>query len=522
MSQPAVDDALIGFVLADKYRIVRQIGRGGMGVVYEAQHIQLGKRVAIKLMLEKYQDDTEAIARFQREAVAASRIGNPHIIDVSDVGVGHDGRSFVVMELLNGLPLSQVREMTGPMPPWRAVSIMRQVLRAVGAAHAKGIIHRDLKPDNIFLIGQDDQHDFVKLLDFGISKVLDLDEQIAFTKLTHTGVVMGTPLYMAPEQAQGLPVGAGADIYACGAILYELLSGRPPFEGQTYAVLVAKLLTAEPDHLASLRPGLPLALVNAVHRALAKEPQDRFATAELFAASLPGERTPSQIELAGTLDSGLAIARMPKPAGSKKQWFAIGGALLVGVATAGVLIATQTGTKAPQKPATPTQITATPLPEQPPPVLTGTLEVKTTPAHAQVTVDDNAATASSSPLLVTLAVGTHKVHVELAGFTAFDTEVEIRASSTASLIVPLAVEAIAAKKPPNVGRPAGPSGRKDPPIDLSALGKTPASIKADGPKTVKHPPSLPATDADAVPPKIVKTPPTQGSGQPSGTKPNPY
>jgi serine/threonine-protein kinase len=164
----AAGDSLIGYKLADKYRVLHQIGRGGMGVVYEAEHVGLGKRVAIKLMLEKYTDDTEARSRFHREALAAGKIGNPHIIEIFDIGTAPDGRSFVVMELLNGFPLSKVLEMGGAMPPWRAVQIMKQVLRAVGAAHAKGIIHRDLKPDNIFLINQSEDHDFVKLLDFGI------------------------------------------------------------------------------------------------------------------------------------------------------------------------------------------------------------------------------------------------------------------------------------------------------------------------------------------------------------------
>jgi eukaryotic-like serine/threonine-protein kinase len=177
----ATTDSLIGFTLIDKYKILRQIGRGGMGVVYEAEHIELGKRVAIKLMLEKYAEDGEAIARFKREALAASRIGNAHIIDVSDIGTAPDGRSFVVMELLLGSPLKDIIEKSGPMPPWRVCQIMRQVLRAVGAAHAKNIIHRDLKPDNIFLVNQDDHHDFVKLLDFGISKIVDQAAEIAAT-----------------------------------------------------------------------------------------------------------------------------------------------------------------------------------------------------------------------------------------------------------------------------------------------------------------------------------------------------
>ena len=197
---------LIGFVLENRYRIVREIGRGGMGVVYEAEHVELGKRVAIKVMLEKYADDDEAVARFKREALAASRIGNPHIIDVSHIGTAPDGRAFVVMELLVGTPLSHLLKRTARSRRVRAVAIMRQVLRAIGAAHAKGIVHRDLKPDNIFLVEHDDEHDFVKLLDFGISKMLDGDAAVAATKLTTTGVVMGTPLYMAPEQAMGTPV----------------------------------------------------------------------------------------------------------------------------------------------------------------------------------------------------------------------------------------------------------------------------------------------------------------------------
>ena len=496
----AADDSLIGFVFADKYRIVRQIGRGGMGVVYEAEHVQLGKRVAIKLMLEKYADDTEAIARFQREALAASRIGNPHIIDVSDIGIAPDGRSFVVMELLNGVPLSQALEMSGPMPTWRAVAIMRQVLRAVGAAHAKGIIHRDLKPDNIFLIGQDDQHDFVKLLDFGISKVLDPDEQRAFTKLTTTGVVMGTPLYMAPEQAMGNNVEAAADIYACGVMLYELLAGRPPFEGQTYAVLVAKLLTQNPEPLAQVRPGLPLSLVNAVHRALEKEPRQRFATAEQFAASLPGERTVSQIELAGTLDSGMAVVRLPAPTRRRGPLLPVAAALVVGLATAAVLIVTQTRGSDPtpkDKPAITTTVPPPPNPA-PPPVETGTLEVKTIPPGASVTINGNP--IGTSPIVVTLTPGAHKLRVEFAGYSVIESEEVVRVNSSTSVVIPLS-KAVA-QKVPSVKRPGAST---TPPVKITDTPPEPKTVKPE-PKTVKP----------DEPPKVVKPPTNVGS------KPNPY
>jgi len=302
----AESSSLIGLALEDRYQILREIGRGGMGIVYEAEHTGLGKRIAIKVMLDKYANDDEAVARFKREALAASRIGNPHIIDVSHIGAAPDGRPFVVMELLDGEPLSNILKVTGPMQSWRAIHIMRQVLRAVGAAHAKGIIHRDLKPDNIFIVNRDDEHDFVKLLDFGISKIVDTAEQMAATRLTTTGMVMGTPLYMAPEQATGAPAERGVDIYACGVILFEMLSGRPPFDETNYNLLIAKLLTASPPLLSDLRKGLPASLVAAVHRALEKDPDHRFPTADVFAQALPSDRAVSEpnLEIMDTLPPG--------------------------------------------------------------------------------------------------------------------------------------------------------------------------------------------------------------------------
>jgi serine/threonine-protein kinase len=507
----ATDESLIGFVLADKYKIQRVIGKGGMGIVYEAQHMVLGKRVAIKLMLDKYFEDTEAKARFQREAYAASQIGSPHIIDVADIGSLPDGRSYVVMEYLNGKPLSDVLEQSGPMPPWRAMAIMKQVLRAVGAAHARGVIHRDLKPDNIFLIDQGDNQDFVKLLDFGISKVLDPDEQIAFTKLTTTGVVMGTPLYMAPEQAMGQPAGAGADIYALGVILYELLSGRTPFVGNTYAVLVAQLLTAAPEPLQNLRPGLPAALVNAVHRALEKDPARRFSTAEMFAASLPGDRTVSQIELAGTLDSGYAVARIPTGAhhtGKKSRGpiIAVVAALVLGVATAGVLIATQTGAETkqavtqPEPPPEPAKPKSEPI-EPPVAIKTGLLKVASQPDGAQVFVDGKP--MGTAPLEVTLSTGKHDVRFELAGHDPFVTTTEIDAGSnrfTGTLVKSKKVSSSGSRPSTGTTRPA-------------TLGTRPATVKVEQPSVGPQKPE----------PAPIRKPPVENptKGSDSG-KSNPY
>ncbi len=534
---PAVATAeasLVGFVLADKYRVLRVIGKGGMGIVYEAEHLVLGKRVAIKLMLEKYFEDSEAKTRFKREAIAASKIGNPHIIDVSDIGELPDGRLYVVMELLNGRPLSDVLASLGTMPPYRAISIMRQVLRAVGAAHAKGIIHRDLKPDNIFLAEGGEQGDFIKLLDFGISKVLDPDEQIALTRLTTTGVVMGTPLYMAPEQAMGHSAVAAADIYACGVILYELLAGRTPFIGNTYAVLVAQLLTAPPEPLQNLRPGLPMSVVNAVHRALEKDPARRFASAEMFAASLPGDRTVSQIELAGTLDSGYAVARIPTGAHASHgkrhigTWLAIGAALILGVATAGVLIATQTGKESKPAPQatleTPPQIApiglAASKPAQPPtpapdPVTTGILKVSSQPTGAKVFVDGK--DKGIAPLEITLATGKHDVRFELDGHEIFATTTEIETGNnrfTGTLVK--AKKSSFSSTRPAVAKTPTPSPDKS------------LTVRNPGPVVGPQRPPVEMIEIKKQPVPEVKKPdepkPGSGKGNPylNATKNNPY
>ncbi|HEY6037266.1 MAG TPA: protein kinase [Kofleriaceae bacterium] len=450
MQNAAESSSLIGLALEERYQILREIGRGGMGIVYEAEHVELGKRIAIKVMLDKYANDDEAVARFKREALAASRIGNPHIIDVSHIGAAPDGRPFVAMELLDGEPLSNILKVTGPMQSWRAIHIMRQVLRAVGAAHAKGIIHRDLKPDNIFIVNRDDEHDFVKLLDFGISKIVDTAEQMAATRLTTTGMVMGTPLYMAPEQATGAPAERGVDIYACGVILFEMLSGRPPFDETNYNLLIAKLLTASPPLLSDLRKGLPASLVAAVHRALEKDPDHRFPTADVCAQALPSDRAVSEpnLEVMDTLPPGSPGASqhaappqtVPPARRGVPRWL-IGGVLaLAGVgaiATAVVLsnggAATRTATPAPSPAPSPAP---PPAPAPPAPIPeTGKLEIETIPAKANVRVD--ARDVGSTPIEITLPHGRHKLHVELAGYTAIDADQDVHTGERTTTVITL-------------------------------------------------------------------------------------
>jgi eukaryotic-like serine/threonine-protein kinase len=437
--KPAETANLIGFVLDDRYEIVREIGRGGMGVVYEAQHVELAKRVAVKVLLDKYQDDDEAVIRFKREAMAASRIGSPHIIDVQHIGAAPDGRPYVAMELLEGESLANLMKRTGPMEPLRALHIIRQVLRATGAAHAKGIVHRDLKPDNIFIVNRDDVQDFVKLLDFGISKFLETSDYSIKTKLTTTGAVMGTPLYMAPEQAMGAPVAPSVDIYACGVILFEMLAGRPPFNDGNYNMIVAKLLTAPPPRLDDLRKKLPKPLVAAVHRSLEKDPAARYATAEAFAHALPQqERAISQLELATTLppERGARLSIPPPIAAATAttknirdrpmlKWIAGGMALLAGAAIGAALIVRGGNVETPKPTPTPTP-TPTPDPPKPAasPATTGTLEIKTIPTNASVRIDNGE--AGTTPLEVTVTPGRHRLHLELAGYTGIEADQDVR------------------------------------------------------------------------------------------------
>ena len=271
---------LIGAVLSDTYKIERVIGHGGMGVVYEASHLRLPRRFAVKVLYAHVARDPEVNARFRREAMVTSEIGNSHIIEIVDFNQTPEGTLYIVMELLRGEDLESLLRREGPLPVERAVQIARQVASALKAAHERGVIHRDLKPSNVFLCANDEQKDFVKVLDFGISKV-----QGSSTVVTQDMATIGTPAYMAPEQADGKSAEADArsDIYALGTMLYEMLGGRPPFAGESILAMLYKVVNEEPPPLSSLRPGLPEPLVGAIHQAINKKPEERFATMTVLA-----------------------------------------------------------------------------------------------------------------------------------------------------------------------------------------------------------------------------------------------
>jgi hypothetical protein len=235
---PPGADPLLGRVLSDRYRIVRKVGEGGMGVVYQAEHALIGKKIALKVLFPELTRRTDLVARFLQEARSASRIGHENVIDISDFGQSPDGLVYIAMEFLDGEDLGRLLKTVGPLPWERARPILMQIAKGLRAAHDHGIIHRDMKPENIFLIQREGYPDFVKVLDFGIAKVVNLDED--GPRLTQTGMIFGTPEYMSPEQAQGQTPDHRVDIYAVGCIMYHLLTGQAPFTADTFMGILTK------------------------------------------------------------------------------------------------------------------------------------------------------------------------------------------------------------------------------------------------------------------------------------------
>jgi serine/threonine-protein kinase len=271
---------LIGTLLSGRYLVTRKVGQGGMGAVYEATHTLIGKRVAVKVLLEKYARREAIVQRLEQEARLASSCQNEHIIDITDFGTTEDGRTFVVMEYLEGEAFSECLARETQLPEQRILRIVSQAASALVAAHAKGIVHRDIKPENLFLLRRRDQ-DFIKVVDFGISKSLRAsDEAEDQPRLTQTGMVLGTPLYMSPEQARGDDeLDARVDVYALGVIMYESATGRVPFTGNNYLSVISQVLNEDPRPPRELRPELSEELEAVILRAMAKDRSERYASA---------------------------------------------------------------------------------------------------------------------------------------------------------------------------------------------------------------------------------------------------
>jgi eukaryotic-like serine/threonine-protein kinase len=314
-----LDVVVIG-IRVNNYELVSLVGEGGMGSVYLARHVTIGRSAAVKVMRPEFAGDPSLVARFVNEARAAAAVGHPGIVDVIDVGVLVGTKlPYLMMEYLPGENLHARLDRVGRLPVPQAVDIVLQAVEALGAAHARGLVHRDLKPDNLFLVPNSRGREIVKVLDFGIAKLRpDHDESGVKTR---TGIVLGTPLYMSPEQCRGLrnEVDQRTDIYALGLILFEMLCGRTPFQAESSMDVMMMHASSPPPAPRSLNPDIPPALELVIFKALAKRREDRFASMADFSAAIaaamatpprPARRWVVVAATAAAVVASLALGRM--------------------------------------------------------------------------------------------------------------------------------------------------------------------------------------------------------------------
>jgi tRNA A-37 threonylcarbamoyl transferase component Bud32 len=427
-----------------------------MGAVYEANHLLIKRRLAVKLLHEEHAKQEWTVQRFKQEARAATAIGHDHIVDITDMGMTDKGEIFIVMEYLDGMDLSMLLQYEEHLSPKRASHIMIQVMSALEAAHAKGIIHRDLKPANIFLISHGGIEDYVKLVDFGISKVKQ-GEKGAQNLMTRTGELLGTPSFMSPEQAVGeVNISPQADIFSAGVILYNLLTGELPFQDKALTLVLMKIINETPRDICQCRPEIPQAMADIVNRALQKKPEDRFPDAAAFRrALLPfSPETPNLAGLKSTRYGARAsvaqLGSRPSIAQSKRVEttpldlvesqvrrrssgvFKAVVLLMSVAAVAGVVLCMLWGpsgyesgdqpeapaavapvvpvAKEPAEPAEPTEETAP---------ASIALKIRVTPAEARVSLDGRVIGTGSVEKTVPKDAGSHEITIEAAGYTAY-------------------------------------------------------------------------------------------------------
>jgi len=432
-------DPYMGATIDGRYKVEALLGEGGMGVVYRCVHTIIGKKVAMKVLRADLARDAEVTERFLNEAKSASTIGNAHIIDISDFGQFQDGSTYFVMEFLVGQPLTKIVEGGQAVPVPRIINIARQLAEGLSAAHAAGIVHRDLKPDNIFLIHRGGEKDFVKILDFGIAKVSTSGEG---AKLTRAGAVFGTPHYMSPEQAAGQPVDHRGDVYSFGVILYELASGRVPFDADNFMGILTQHMYKAPVPIRALLPQpqeVPPGLEAIVLKCLSKRAEHRYQSMDelmvdldkLKAGGVP-DAVPEMMSRSGGFNvpaDYFAKPQMPAPVPAspgnqrhRSRWPLLAGlaGVVAAIAIVGAIFAKSSQSRAQPEPQALSKAEATPpattvLAPQEPLTLTRQVALAVVPQEAHVYNGDK--DLGTSPVLLEVEEGkTLALSVRMEGY----------------------------------------------------------------------------------------------------------
>jgi eukaryotic-like serine/threonine-protein kinase len=478
-------------MLVGEYRVTGKIGEGGMGTVYAGVHPVIGKKVALKLLNPALAADPATVARFVSEARSVNHIQHPNIVDIFSFGQLPDGRHFFVMELLEGRTLKEEIERQALMPPTLALHVLWQVCDALEAAHARGIFHRDLKPDNVFLVERATVGVFVKLLDFGIAKLTG--EAGRGLSQTRTGIPMGTPFYMSPEQCRGTGVDHRTDIYSLGVMMYEVFTGKLPFTGNSYIDVIQAQIATPPRPPAEIAP-VPEALSQVILHAMAKDPAERHQSATEFKRDLERLARDAGSPLAVVPTTG-PVTDLPTitpghaPVSVQTPSFAVPGKTVsaptkrksiipavlggIGVAAAvvvGVVALRGRGATPPPAavppavaqpvPATAASAPAAVVPPPPPAPAVAKLAVEVTPA-ATLSIE-GAVRGTGARFDLEVAPGSHELVLEAAGYETYRETVALTAGAALNRVVTLEKSAKLVRRPGRHGRAAPPAGTAAP------------------------------------------------------------